>query len=373
MSPPPELLRHLRAIPGTLSRVSHGFSGANVWSVQSEFGRLALKSWTDQFDAPRVERLHRLQSIAPKMPRLIPLAFGRTFETFGGVVWEAAAWQPGSPAKVDAPQTTKVKGLVAIADIHIAWSRVSAPGVVSVRAPERSPTLTARQHAASEMIRWLRDDFDRAARFDASPLARARDWIAMHGRNACDRVTEMLERLSPTVKPNQYVLRDVHREHVLFDDGEVTAVLDIDAAAFDHPIVDVARWWGSFPSRSFDSECIESETGRMRITRTSDALHALQSELTQSLAAYGRRWSLAMGTDQDVFASTRSGPFGNSSEVRTWATIASEIMRSTAWLSLVRWYRWETVSGGAMQWMDRDRRVARLKHWLAQSEAFPPL
>ncbi len=46
--------------------------------------------------------------------------------------------------------------------------------------------------------------------------------------------------------PIQWVLRDVHREHVLFQHGQVSGLIDFDAARRDTVAVDLARWAGSF-------------------------------------------------------------------------------------------------------------------------------
>ena len=364
MNPPDALLRQLRASAATLRRVSEGYSGAGVWSVQSDSGKLALKAWTPRFDLSQVQRFHRLQSMTALMPRLVPLASGRTFQCFDGVVWEAAHWQNGRHADIDAPVAIQRAGVEAIADIHAAWSRSDVPKV----APERSETLSARRAAAERTFQWLRHGFVDGTSFGDPVLNQASTWISRYGLLGCERVGRVVKRLAPVVRPTQFVLRDIHRDHVLFDDGTVTSVLDMDAVAFDHPIVDIARWWGSFTVRGPD----DLQGRLMKDDVETDGLVSLTSELADALAAYRRRWTLHLGTDPEAFAGPIFDSFGETSDVRTWATIASEIMQSTAWLSLVRWFRWETGPGNPMRHLDRPRRHARLRHWLTQSEAFAP-
>jgi Ser/Thr protein kinase RdoA (MazF antagonist) len=40
-------------------------------------------------------------------------------------------------------------------------------------------------------------------------------------------------------------LRDVHREHILFDDDAVSGLIDFGAVGIDAPACDLARWLGS--------------------------------------------------------------------------------------------------------------------------------
>ncbi len=57
--------------------------------------------------------------------------------------------------------------------------------------------------------------------------------------------------------PIQYVLRDIHRDHILFTDREPTGLIDFDAVRMDTPATDLARWVGSFhvpPGKSGDRE-----------------------------------------------------------------------------------------------------------------------
>ena len=44
----------------------------------------------------------------------------------------------------------------------------------------------------------------------------------------------------------QYVLRDVHRDHVLFDGKTVVGLIAFDAIRGDTPMTDLARWVGGF-------------------------------------------------------------------------------------------------------------------------------
>jgi len=46
--------------------------------------------------------------------------------------------------------------------------------------------------------------------------------------------------------PTQYVLRDIHRENLLFDKGQASGFFDFDAVRVDTPWADLARWVGSF-------------------------------------------------------------------------------------------------------------------------------
>ncbi len=42
-----------------------------------------------------------------------------------------------------------------------------------------------------------------------------------------------------------FVLRDIHREHILFAGTQVSGVIDFGAARLDHPLIDLVRWLGT--------------------------------------------------------------------------------------------------------------------------------
>lgn len=60
-------------------------------------------------------------------------------------------------------------------------------------------------------------------------------------------VIDLLERLDRLRNPVEllWVVRDLHREHMLFQDTTVTGIIDFGAARLDEPLIDLVRLLGS--------------------------------------------------------------------------------------------------------------------------------
>jgi hypothetical protein len=65
-------------------------------------------------------------------------------------------------------------------------------------------------------------------------------------RDAQDKVFGQLEQLLAWRFTWEVCLRDVHREHVLFEDERVSGLIDFGSVGFDTPAVDLARYLSSF-------------------------------------------------------------------------------------------------------------------------------
>ncbi len=112
----------------------------------------------------------------------------------------------------------------------------------------------------------------------------------------------------------QYVFRDVHREHVLFDGGAVRGIIDFDALRVDTPATDLARWASGF-----------------------DAFrHAAGPTLDAVLAGYAehRPFPLAGG---DPGGGDSGGLSPRGSEFRT---LLRTIAEASLWISLGNWVVW---------------------------------
>ena len=101
--------------------------------------------------------------------------------------------------------------------------------------------------------------------------------------------------------PTQYVLRDVHRDHVLFTDQKPTGLIDFDAIRVDTPSTDLARWVGSFLDGRKETEML---------------------------------WETALAGFYDVYS------LNGKSKVAIDHRLAKDICFSTTWISLVNWLDW---------------------------------
>ena len=64
-------------------------------------------------------------------------------------------------------------------------------------------------------------------------------------RKAVGDITALLSHAAPLVAPIQPCIRDIHREHILFDGNRVTGLIDFGAMGHDCRAGDVARLIGS--------------------------------------------------------------------------------------------------------------------------------
>jgi Ser/Thr protein kinase RdoA (MazF antagonist) len=127
---------------------------------------------------------------------------------------------------------------------------------------------------------------------------------------------------------NQFVLRDVHRDHALFLDGQPSGLIDFDAIQFDTPWTDLARWTGSFLGGTHE-----------------------QSQV----------WDAAMA------GFGRNHPLNQSSEFEFGRQLATHLCFASQWIGLANWLVWlilekrtfaassEAIAArihGVLQWTD---------------------
>ncbi|OYP35074.1 hypothetical protein CGZ80_13355 [Rhodopirellula sp. MGV] len=256
-----------------------GMSGASVFrcrtashagqlvdsSSQSE--ELALKCWPEQTPGHRVEAIHqRVSSLASKLD-LVP-SYRRSVDGKTAVVdlrgcwWELSSWMPGQPlpANADIAQVTcGARALLAahrhLCTIELGQDRhfqppVFEPCVAVQERLKRLQTITQPLQrcfqsnlAGSVPVRQLTGT-DPALVLQA--IDRARELLRRNWPDRSRRIQAELATLQFDPVPQHWILRDVHREHLLFVDRQVSGLIDFDAMRIDSPIVDFARWLGSF-------------------------------------------------------------------------------------------------------------------------------
>jgi Ser/Thr protein kinase RdoA (MazF antagonist) len=231
-----------------------GLSGARVYQCQLPSGQLlALKVWPPGTPRDRVEEVHRvlLHSraggclLVPQLcqwPRDGRDREGTILTDASDEHWDLMHWMPGSPAIAELDQIRS--GAAAIAQFH-----------ASIRAldfrVQRPPAAISRLQRLQELQPWVPATLRLAAsRKPAAELGEAVQLacqlIQWKWNEVALRITRSLTPYADRQLATQYVLRDVHREHLLFSDQRVTGLIDFDAVRVDTPMTDLARWAGSF-------------------------------------------------------------------------------------------------------------------------------
>jgi Ser/Thr protein kinase RdoA (MazF antagonist) len=231
-----------------------GFSGAEIFHATSPLGTFALRCWqADHPTSSHIRTIHKLLAQAfdrgcTFVPVPVANLHGDTLIEFAGRRWQLEPWMPGAPDLDAKPGPERVEAAFkALAELHRAFAgdRASQP-------PQPSPALL-------ERIRILEGCL-------ASDMHRVRTAFNNEYLAAWDdrvrRYFKLFERFAPEVDLRlrhaaardyllQPVLRDVHREHILFPNStekfsSVSGIVDFGAMTIDHPAIDLARLLGSY-------------------------------------------------------------------------------------------------------------------------------
>jgi homoserine kinase type II len=249
-----------------------GFSGSTIWKVSAadgfllhEFpGPLCLKRWPADHPPPaRLPWIHRVLKQARDrgidfVPEMIRTQQGATICEAAGSTWELMTWLPGS-VETERPATERrmAAALRALAKFHQAVRgreslAVEDSSIQEIAHRQRFPTRGPAPAFADRFNRWQEL---RAGKIEAIRTAverhrieliddLAQRWIANHSALSC----EMANNLSIAAQlplPLQPAIRDLWRDHVLFDGSEVTGFIDFGAMRIDTPLTDLARLIGS--------------------------------------------------------------------------------------------------------------------------------
>ena len=340
-----------------------GMSGGRVWRVKTDRGAtFALKQYSPSQSIDRVHQIHQwINSIAcldhSLVGRRLAIRDGRsTVYCASGTAWEFSSWIRGYPLEADASAEAVRLGTNAISLFHAAsrfagQKRGSAPSL-----SERFELLNpAREipgpRTISEASKGYADDRFTRAMLGAAGLV-GRHWP---GVSRSLRRELSMHRQETTM---QLVLRDVHREHLLFEqsghmetkrtnqddpfdqkpiretarltsdgtrslqqphrDHRIAGMIDFDAMRFDLRELDYARWIGSFcgATRPFD-DLLERVLAPQRT---------------------GPEW--ADGGHEETFPPSNTPESHRvSSEQRA---LISLLYRCGVWIGLANWISWVT-------------------------------
>ena len=311
---PQELVRDW-LIPRGVERVDPmqgGLSGGWVGKcVTANRDNFALKRWPDGVTRARVAEVHHVVRYAASRgcrvlavplsvtPNSDGVAESKTFAEFSGRYWEISTWREGLPEDAAASLEKVRLGAAAIAEFHACVSPLKvktqvAPAVLDrlIRLEERSSKIASLDESA---IQDVANAELRRALLDATQLVRWK-WDEVR-----PRIHRSLSQYHDRKVRTQYVLRDVHREHLLFQQGKVSGLIDFDALRVDTTATDLARWVGSFLGGPH---------------------HA------------GEVWEAGLAGFQSNAA------FKNGKETEFEAQLAADLCFASTWISLANWLVW---------------------------------
>lgn len=239
----------VRAVTGS------GFSEAEVFHAATPLGEYALRCWPAEHPSSgHIRTIHKLLAQAHErgctfVPVPVANLHGDTLIEFAGRRWQLEPWMPGWPDLATPP----VPGHVAAAfrvlgELHRALT-IEGP---SPQRAEASPALLDRIRVLEAC---LAGDINRtwtALRDEPDPQwrDRGRRYFKLFDEGV-GATYRLLQRAAKSDYVLQPVVRDVHREHILFTDEldlgtTVTGLVDFGAMTVDHPAIDLARLLGSY-------------------------------------------------------------------------------------------------------------------------------
>ncbi len=282
----------------TARLVSGGFSGAKVFCCQDATGRqFALRGWPRKVKRKRVEEVHRVMSAAHAsgceiVPPLVANEGDSRATYLQQRYWDVTHWMPGAPLPADAGPDEIKRGAAAIARFH----QAVRPLGCKVQPP---PAAASRLQRIRELDRDLPAVKTNNPSF-VSKDPRLTDAVSSACRllwenwtEVADQIVRSLTRHQQAEVETQYVLRDVHREHILFDRSRPSGLIDFDAVRIDTPMTDLARWVGSFSASDDEQTWQQALAGYLEHSPSSDQRGFSHLSAAETLNAPADRLRLA--------------------------------------------------------------------------------
>ncbi len=272
-----------------------GFSGARIWQgVTLDRRTFALKAFPIGTDASQLKRVHwwMLSACAAGVD-IIPFVEsardGNTVIEWKGRCWEITTWMPGRADFLNNPSDAKLFAAVAaVARIHEAWA--ASQVIVNARCRAPCPAVQRRWKAIESWEHLVFSGW--------RPRFHSDDPITPHAQAAWNRLPANLAEAKPLLaawleRPVdlQPCIVDVWHNHILFDDCQVTGVIDFAAAKVDHVAADLARLLGSLiPDQPARMEAALDSYLGIRLLPDRNLVYLLdRSGLVASIANWLRR------------------------------------------------------------------------------------
>ena len=243
-------------------------------------------------------------------------------------LWQLIERMPGHSIESDAGEEDVLKGVDAMREFHEATSWFGQKN-------EMPLAIRSRLRRLEQLDSLLGDDpkVPESGEYSPAMMDALQEACAIWNRYRSKmkkRVFGQLTQDSNRPSVTQHVLRDIHRENLLFQHGEPSGFFDFDALRVDTPWADLSRWIGSFV-KGTDEDAMIWERAAVRMV-------VKHPSLREEDAIWG------------------SG-------------FAERLHEATTWLSLGNWLLWLCVENRDFDLthdsvVDRLRRLCRLVNCL---------
>ena len=264
-----------------------GLSGANLVAFDATCGRLVMRIWPPGIQPRRLDRIH--QWVLAFGDRLAVAAVpmrtrsSNTFVELSGRLYQLEPWKPGK-AIGESPASTACRAVSAsLACLHQELS--------TERTFQPSPGLEHRLKALVKLKDGELDELSSALepRCGEPVTQLAREWVT-YARRSLGIVLSNLSGTVPNARLLQPCLRDCRADHWLFQNDELTGLIDFGAMDVDSVAFDLARlrldWW---PDSCANAEqLIQAYEESTRLDDSNRALIPVIEQTTAVLA--GANW-----------------------------------------------------------------------------------
>jgi Ser/Thr protein kinase RdoA (MazF antagonist) len=227
-----------------------GSSGARLWRFRAEHGNLLLRAWP--LTGPgrtQIERIHHWLFQTADLgfvPVPIRDRAGQSLQEWRDLLWEITPWMPGAADR--SPPTALAHVRVAFSGLAAFHQRLAGEQVEAV-----SAGLRQRQDEIARLIGGGFDSLDGAIRCHVESPPSNKDkalaWMVLARRVAPDALEPLVRESGRSVRI-QPVLRDARPEHFLFEDDQLSGLIDFGAMGIETVATDLARLIGDW----FDGE-----------------------------------------------------------------------------------------------------------------------
>ena len=236
-----------------------GFSGAEFWRVESDSDCWCLRRWPPKHPTEdRLRFIHRvLQHAWQQGFKQLPLPLqdqtGASFTQRNGHYWEITPWLSGKViSPLPAPSEQLSEAMQTLAEFHLAVA--SFPS--SSSGLQRSPGMVDRHRLLQKMIDTGLQQISR--QLGSCPHGELVDRAAVILDSSRRQAPPLLRKLEQHVGLKlqlQPCIRDIHHQHVLFQQSRVSGIIDFGAMNYDTVSTDVARLLGSLALNN--SQCYQ--------------------------------------------------------------------------------------------------------------------
>ena len=287
-----------------------GFSGAQLWKLQTPRGELCLRRWPAEH--PSIKRLSYIHTVAsyavlqghPCIPAPIStkdepsIAFCSDHR-----LWELTPWMPGKPLL--APNATSREqqpkllraALRSVAEFH-KWTGDERVGLVQVGRPS---SLKHRARFANELLNGELDLFRESLSNFSSPYCQDLETICHLASPHLEKTRSLVEDAKGRDFRMQPCLGDIWYEHVLFTDDEVTGIVDLGAMRRDTVASDLARLIGSVCHHIDDAWRIGLDAYSEIRTLTTEETAAISIFRDSAIVLSGFQWIRWLALERRTF------------------------------------------------------------------------